>query len=108
MDANEYQAAARATQNPELSSAENLLNATLGLVGGAGEFADHMKKALFHDHPRDEEHLVKELGDILWYVCQACDALDVQLQDVMQVNIDKLRARYPGGFSSDRSRNRAG
>jgi NTP pyrophosphatase (non-canonical NTP hydrolase) len=103
MDANEYQRLALRTEAPDRPRRERLLNAALGLCGEAGEFADTLKKAEFHAHPLDEAELRKELGDVLWYAALACDALGVQLGDVMAANIEKLRRRYPDGFSSARS-----
>jgi NTP pyrophosphatase (non-canonical NTP hydrolase) len=75
----------------------------LGLAGEAGEVADTIKKAVFHRHALDRDHLIKELGDVLWYVAALCTKLDVNMADVMQANIDKLKARYPDGYSSDAS-----
>jgi NTP pyrophosphatase (non-canonical NTP hydrolase) len=103
MDANTYQQLALRTETPGRSTEERLLNAALGLCGESGEFADSLKKAQFHGHTLDGEHLRQELGDVLWYVALACDALDLQLADVMEENIEKLRRRYPEGFSSERS-----
>ena len=80
-----------------------LLNAALGLCGESGEFADTVKKSLFHGHPLDRSALGKELGDVMWYVALACTALDLSLDEVMSQNIEKLRRRYPEGFSSERS-----
>ncbi len=107
MDANTYQQLALRTEAPGRESHERLLNAALGLCGEAGEFADTLKKHLFHGHPLDATALSKELGDVLWYVALACDTLDLPLSEVMEANIAKLRQRYPEGFSSERSRNRS-
>jgi NTP pyrophosphatase (non-canonical NTP hydrolase) len=86
---------------------EKLLNAALGLAGEDGEFAYHIKKNRFQGHDLDPDHLVKELGDILWYIAQAATALDVPIDEIMDRNIKKLEARYPEGhFDADRSRNR--
>ncbi|MEI7769522.1 MAG: nucleoside triphosphate pyrophosphohydrolase family protein [Chloroflexales bacterium] len=106
MDANEYQALALRTEAPGRERRERLLNAALGLCGEAGEFADTLKKAAFHGHAMDEAELRKELGDVLWYVALACDALGVGVGEVMAQNIEKLRRRYPEGFSQERSKNR--
>lgn len=103
MDANEYQRLALRTEAPGREARERLLNAALGLSGEAGEFGDTLKKHLFHGHPLDEAALRKELGDVLWYAALACDALGLQLGEVMGENIAKLRRRYPDGFSSERS-----
>ncbi|WP_129626915.1 nucleoside triphosphate pyrophosphohydrolase family protein [Candidatus Oscillochloris fontis] len=103
MDANEYQILALRTEAGGRSERERLLNAALGLCGEAGEFADTLKKAEFHGHTLDADALRKELGDVLWYAALACDALGVQMGEVMAQNIEKLRRRYPEGFSSERS-----
>ncbi|WP_298820194.1 nucleoside triphosphate pyrophosphohydrolase family protein [Chloroflexus sp.] len=107
MNANEYQHLALRTLADGLSSRERLINAALGLNGEAGEFADTVKKHLFHGHPLDRDALIKELGDVLWYVALACDTLDLSMEAVMAANIDKLRRRYPEGFSSERSQQRS-
>jgi NTP pyrophosphatase (non-canonical NTP hydrolase) len=106
VDANDYQRQALRSEAPGRSRDERLLNAALGLCGESGEWADTLKKHAFHAHPLDEASLRAELGDILWYVALACDALDLQMGDVMAENIAKLRRRYPDGFSSERSLNR--
>ena len=80
--------------------------AALGLTGESGEVADHIKKVLFHGHALDVNHVAKELGDILWYLGLACDAIGYSLDDVMQMNVDKLHNRYPNGFDAERSLNR--
>jgi NTP pyrophosphatase (non-canonical NTP hydrolase) len=106
MDADEYQALALRTETAGRERRERLLNAALGLCGEAGEFADTLKKAEFHGHALDEVELRKELGDVLWYVALACDALGAGMGEVMAQNIEKLRRRYPEGFSPERSVNR--
>ncbi len=82
---------------------EKLTLAALGLTGESGEVADHVKKALFQGHDIDPAHVAKELGDILWYMGLACDAIGYSLDDVMQMNVAKLRRRYPNGFDPERS-----
>jgi NTP pyrophosphatase (non-canonical NTP hydrolase) len=101
----EYQDLAARTDGTYADDAR-LLNAILGLCGESGEIADHVKKSIFHGHDLDKEHLAKEFGDILWYVAQGCRALGYTLEEVMHMNIDKLKKRYPDGFSSDASKNR--
>lgn len=111
MDAYLYQVLARRTlidqPDAEYTGDEIMLvwNA-LGLAGEAGEVADTIKKAVFHRHPLNRDELVKELGDVLWYVAALCTKLDVNMADVMHANIEKLKARYPDGYSSERSINR--
>lgn len=80
--------------------------AALGLTGESGEVADAIKKMLFQGHALDRKHVAKELGDILWYLGLACEAIGYSLDEVMQMNVDKLRARYPQGFDPERSINR--
>ena len=105
MTLDEYQALARRTLG-DRPHEQQLSNAALGLSGEAGEVADMLKKHLFHSHPLDRDALVKELGDCLWYVAAMATALDVDLGEVGARNIEKLRRRYPDGFSAERSMNR--
>lgn len=83
-----------------------LLNGVMGLNGESGECIDILKKALFQGHGLDAEHLAEELGDVAWYLAVSAQALGYTLEDIMQMNVDKLRKRYPAGFSADRSINR--
>lgn len=83
-----------------------LNNAALGLTGEAGEFADLLKKIQYQEAPFEQEKLIKELGDILWYITLAADALHISLEEIAQTNIQKLLKRYPDGFSGERSNNR--
>lgn len=83
-----------------------LLNAAIGMTGEAGEVLDSVKKMLFHGHSFDSEKISEEIGDVLWYVAMMCDAIDVNLSDVMEQNIDKLEKRYGDVFSNERSINR--
>lgn len=83
-----------------------LINGLMGLNGEAGEAIDILKKHLFQGHDLDREHLAKELGDVAWYLAVSADALGYSLEKVMQMNLDKLRARYPDGFETERSANR--
>jgi NTP pyrophosphatase (non-canonical NTP hydrolase) len=89
---------------------ERLLTAAVGMSAEAGEFTEIVKKIVFQGKPVNEEnlfHLKRELGDIMWYVSQACLGLDISLEEVIQMNFEKLSARYPeGAFSIERSENR--
>ena len=85
---------------------EMLENAALGLCGESGEVADLVKKAFFQGHKLDKVHLAKELGDVAWYLAVGAYALDYDLETVLQMNVDKLRERYPGGFEAERSLHR--
>jgi NTP pyrophosphatase (non-canonical NTP hydrolase) len=80
----------------------------LGVAGEAGEVADLFKKVLFHGHALDKEKAAKELGDVLWYVAILAQRIGYSLSDVAEMNVEKLRKRYPNGFSSERSQNRKG
>ena len=91
------------TLNPELDKRDVLINGVMGLCGEAGEAIDIVKKHLAQGHPLDREALIKELGDVAWYLAETAYALDVPLEEVLERNIDKLRARYPEGFDAVRS-----
>lgn len=103
MHGNEYQKLAMVTLNPELRKQDVLINAVMGLCGESGEAIDIVKKHLHQGHALDREKLVKELGDIAWYLAEAAYALDVPLDDVFEGNIAKLKARYPEGFDTEKS-----
>ena len=87
-----------------------LLTAALGLSAEAGEFTEVVKKIIFQGKPYSEEnvfHMKRELGDICWYLAQACMALDTTFDEVIEMNVEKLKARYPGGeFDVHKSENR--
>ena len=106
MNINEYQKLAMITLNPKLSQKEVLINGVMGLCGESGEAIDIVKKHLAQGHELDREHLIKELGDIAWYLAEVATVLDVELEDVLIRNIEKLKARYPEGFSVEKSLNR--
>ena len=103
MTINEYQKLAMTALNPALSGKDVLINGVMGLCGESGEAIDIVKKHLAQGHELDREKLIKELGDIAWYLAETATALDISLEEVLQRNIDKLRARYPEGFSAERS-----
>ena len=104
MQVNEYQNLAMRTLNPELNKRDVLINSVMGLCGESGEAIDIVKKWMAHGHELDREHLAKELGDIAWYLAEAATALDMDLEDIFRANIEKLKKRYPEGFSSEKSR----
>lgn len=107
MKVNEYQKLAMKTLNPKLDKKDVLINSVMGLCGESGEAIDIVKKWMAHGHELDKEHLIKELGDIAWYLAEAATALDVTLEDVLQANIEKLKKRFPEGFDEVRSKERA-
>ena len=89
---------------------ERLLTAALGICAEGGEFTEVVKKIIFQGKPLNEEnifHMKRELGDIMWYVAQACMALDTDFNEIIEMNVEKLKARYPGGeFDVHYSENR--
>lgn len=108
MTINEYQTAAlRTAQTEELTHVELVMNSALGLCGESGEVADLVKKHRFQGHGLDIEHIAKELGDVAWYLAVGAYSIGYDLEKILQMNVDKLKARYPDGFSTDRSLHRA-
>lgn len=107
MTINEYQHLAIKTLNPDLSQKDILINGVMGLCGESGEAIDIVKKWLAQGHELDREKLVKELGDIAWYLAETAYALEIPLEDVLAANIEKLRRRFPEGFETERSVDRA-
>ena len=80
-----------------------LTNGALGLCGEAGEVGDLVKKHLFQGHELNREKIIDELGDVAWYIAETAYALGVDLETVLAGNIEKLKKRYPEGFSAERS-----
>lgn len=103
MEVNEYQELAMRTVNPELNKRDVLINSVMGLCGESGEVIDIVKKWFAHGHELDKEKLIKELGDVAWYLAEAATALDVSLEKILTGNIEKLKKRYPDGFDTERS-----
>ena len=96
--------------NEQGMAPERMLTAALGLSAESGEFTEIVKKVIFQGKPMDDytkHHMKRELGDVMWYVAQACIALDTDLSDIITMNISKLEDRYPDGFEVTRSENRA-
>ena len=89
---------------------ERLLTAAVGMSAESGEFTEVVKKMIFQGKPVNEEnlfHLKRELGDVMWYVAQACMALDTSFDEIVEMNVEKLKKRYPGGeFDVHKSENR--
>ena len=106
MTINEYQELAQRTANRTLNAKEKLFNGVMGLCGESGECIDLLKKARFQGHIVTTDKLIEELGDVAWYLAEAASALEMDLEEVLQRNVEKLRARYPEGFSAEKSINR--
>lgn len=106
MTINEYQKLAMTTLNPDLDKKDVLINGVMGLCGESGEVIDIVKKHLAQGHELDRDKIIKELGDVAWYMAEIATVLDVELEEVLTLNIEKLRKRYPEGFSVEKSINR--
>ena len=113
MSPNEYQKLASRTliEKPdfEISDKDVMISwSAIGLAGEAGEVADLVKKGIYHQQGIDKGKMKKELGDVLWYLSALCTEFDFTLEEVMQHNVDKLKARFPEGYSPERTTFRGG
>ena len=106
MEVIQYQGLAWRTINPALTHEQMKDHALKGMVGEIGEINSIYQK-VYQGHEFDEEHIKKELGDLLWFIAEYCTAWEWSLDDICQMNIDKLRARFPDGFEVDKSIHRA-
>lgn len=105
---NRYQEQAQRTARTEMFFRDRLAVAALGLVGEAAEVSERVKKHIGHGHDLDELAVLEELGDVLWYISELTSLIGAELGVVAGMNIAKLRARYPEGFSEEASRERTG
>ncbi len=105
---NDYQKAALRTESKVYNSyaSSRIVQGLMGLNGESGEAIDILKKHLFQGHPLDRAHLAKELGDVAWYLAVTADAIGYDLETIFQMNIDKLKERYPDKFDPELSKNR--
>lgn len=113
MTINEYQKEALRTESDVVDilflrgdEPLRVLQGVMGLCGESGECIDIVKKYIFQSHPFDKEHLAKELGDVAWYLAVCADAIGYDLESILQMNVDKLRARYPDKFDPELSQHR--
>lgn len=106
MKINEYQGLAARTINPKLSCTKMEMHAVHGMVGEIGEIHSIYQKE-YQGHDVDYDHLKKELGDLMWFIAEYCTSQGWDMSEVAQLNIDKLRARFPEGFEVDKSLHRA-
>lgn len=113
MQANEYQKQALLTESIHqplhgfFGERDNrILHAAIGIATEAGELLDPLKKFMFYNRPMDRVNLKEEIGDILWYIAIACEALETTIEEEMQRNINKLRLRYPNNFNEYDANNR--
>ena len=105
MTINMYQSLASRTINKSLVPREQELHALHGMVGEIGELHSIYQKT-YQGHLFDEDHAKKELGDLLWFIAEYCSANGWEMDDICEMNIEKLINRYPEGFDSERSRHR--
>lgn len=106
MQINEYQNLAMKTLNKNLKKEDVLINGVMGLCGESGEVIDIVKKHLHQGHQLNKEDIIKELGDVAWYLAEVAYAIDVDLETVLIKNIEKLKKRFPNGFEVAKSINR--
>jgi NTP pyrophosphatase (non-canonical NTP hydrolase) len=105
MTGNEYQRLAARTIGKKMTETDVEYHALHGMVGEIGELHSIYQKD-YQGHDVEESHLKKELGDLLWFIAEYCTSWGWKLDDIMQMNIDKLKARYPEGFSTEKSLHR--
>ena len=108
MDTSRFQSDVKRTLNGDLTGEETILNAAMGIGAEAGEVQDFVKKWRFQNHELDVDSIVKELGDVLYYVTLMADQLSYGLDEVMWMNMEKRAKRYPNGFETERSLSREG
>lgn len=119
MTGNEYQTAAMRTNdgknshrledkllNYAYTDIGGILDGCLGLAGESGELIDLIKKWIFHGKPLDTDHAKKELGDVCWYIAMIAHSFGWNLDEILKMNIDKLKARYPEGFDPELANHR--
>lgn len=105
MEGNIYQQLAKRTVNGSLSKPEMVLHSLHGMSGEVGEIHSLYQK-VYQGHSMDEEHLKKEVGDLMWFIAEFCTANDFSLSEIMEMNIEKLKARFPEGFDVEHSLHR--
>ena len=103
MDINTYSALAMRTANTD----NPVMNALLGIAGESGEVCDYMKKCIFHDKTFDVDVVAAEIGDLCWYINLLVVSMGLTWEDILEMNIAKLEARYPDlRFDPERANNR--
>lgn len=105
-DFDNYQEEAKRTCPLNIDLRDRFLIGALGTAGEAGEIVETIKKSIFHGHELDTKKLAREIGDVMWYLANLATAIGFNLSEVAQMNVDKLRVRYPAGFSHEASKNR--
>jgi NTP pyrophosphatase (non-canonical NTP hydrolase) len=106
MDARTYQKKSIRTLNTDLTQEQLLSNMIMGIAGESGEIADVVKKHLYQGHELDFKHIAEEIGDVMFYIVNLCNVLQLDLETILGQNYNKLLARYPEGFEAEKSINR--
>lgn len=106
MTGNEYQKLAARTMDSKLYYGEAIAHSLHGMAGEVGELHSIYQK-VYQGHKIDKEHCMKEVGDLLWFIAEYCTTMEWDLEEVMELNIEKLMKRYPNGFEADKSLHRA-
>lgn len=105
MLANEYQKLASRTMRKDLTDVQTEYHALHGMVGEIGEIHSLYQK-MYQGHEYTQEHMKKELGDLLWFIAEYCTVMEWELEEIMKLNIEKLKARFPEGFETEKSLHR--
>lgn len=103
MDLKTFQEVSTRTFNANLTHNEKLCNCVAGIFGEGGEVADIIKKYLFQGHSFDKEHLTEEIGDLMFYIVNLANVLNLDMELILEANVDKLKKRFPDGFSTKAS-----
>lgn len=103
MDIKTFQEASKRTFNTNLTYNEKLCNCVAGMFGEGGEVADIIKKHLFQGHSFDRNHIAEEIGDLMFYIVNLATVLNMDMEDILDSNVDKLKKRFPDGFSTRKS-----
>lgn len=106
MDIKEFQEKSLRTMNNNLTEEQKISNMVFGINGEVGEVTDILKKHLYHNHVLDIDHLKEELGDVMFYIVNLATLYNIDMEEVLQINVDKLSKRYKDGFSVKDSINR--
>jgi NTP pyrophosphatase (non-canonical NTP hydrolase) len=103
MTTKEYQQSVKRTVNPSLTLKDAIIQKVFGIAGEAGEVVDIFKKHFFQEHAVNKDRVKEEIGDMMWYIAGLCNLLDIDISEIYDLNIEKLKRRYPEGFDRNKS-----